>query len=389
MIVDIIVVVILVVALIAGLQRGLLTGLGSIVGLIAGGVAAFWLMPLVSGWVPWQGWRTVAVIGTGIALLALGMAIGEGIGMMTRRGVDRTRLRGFERLLGGLVNVVAAALTLMLVAPTVASVSPPVVSTSIASSRVLQGIDALSPAPVDGLIAQLRSAVLNGGVPELKLLLDSGTATLQPPVPLDDPDLKAAAASVARVSGIAYACGVGSSGTGFVIAPDRVVTNAHVVAGVDAPVVELPGKTARQGRVVYFDPIDDLAVIAVDDLHGTPLKVGPVLPAGAAAAIEGYPYGGPFRNVTAGVLSVGTTLVPDIYDRSRAPRDVYSLAAQVEPGNSGGPLLADDGTVVGVVFARGTDQADRGYAMTSTELTPVVDRAEGMDAAVSSGHCTR
>lgn len=389
MIVDIIVVVILIVALIAGLQRGLLTGLGSILGLIAGGIAAFWLMPLVSGWVPWQGWRTVAVIVAGVVLLVLGLTIGEGIGALMRRGVDRTRLRGVERLLGGIVNVVAAALTLMLIAPTVATVTPPAVSTSIASSRVLQELDRLTPAPVSGLIAQVRTAVLNGGVPELRLLLDSGATTLEPPVSLDDPDLQAAAASVARISGIAYACGVGSSGTGFVIAPDRVVTNAHVVAGVDNPVVELPGRSAREGRIVYFDPIDDLAVIAVDDLRGTPLKVAPVLPEGAAAAIEGYPYGGPFRSVTAGVLSVGTVQVPDIYDRSSAPRDVYSLEAQVVPGNSGGPLLAEDGTVVGVVFARGTDQADRGYAMTSSELTPVVDRAGQMDAAVASGQCTR
>lgn len=388
MIVDIVVIVILIVALIAGLQRGLLTGLGSILGLIAGGIAAFWLMPLVSGWVPWQGWRMVVVIATGVALLALGLTIGEGIGALMRRGVDRTRLRGVERLLGGVVNVAAAVLTLMLVAPTVASVTPPAVSTSIASSRVLQELDRLTPAPVSGLIAQVRTAILSGGVPELGLLLDSGATTLDPPVALDDPDLQAAAASVARISGIAYACGVGSSGTGFVIAPDRVVTNAHVVAGVDSPVVELPGRSAREGRIVYFDPIDDLAVIAVDDLRAAPLKVAPVLSAGAAAAVEGYPYGGPFHSVTAGVQSVGIVQVPDIYGRSSAPRDVYSLDAQVVPGNSGGPLLADDGTVVGVVFARGTDRADRGYAMTSTELTPVVDRVEQMDAVVSSGRCT-
>ena len=126
----------------------------------------------------------------------------------------------------------------------------------------------------------------------------------------------------------------------------------------------------------------------MDGLGATPLAIAPVLGAGAAAAVQGYPHGGPFSSVPATVLSVGTVPVPDVYDETAAPRDIYALETDVRPGNSGGPLLTGDGTVAGVVFARGIDSDARGYAMTTNELAPVIAGLAGMDAAVSSGRCT-
>ncbi len=131
------------------------------------------------------------------------------------------------------------------------------------------------------------------------------------------------------MSGVAFACGKGSTGSGFVIAPDRVVTNAHVVAGVASPLVELPGRAAREGRVVYFDPVGDLAVIAVDHLDGTPLPIASTPAAGADAVVQGYPWGGPFTSGAARVLSVGPLAVPDIYQHPALPKEVATLAATV------------------------------------------------------------
>jgi S1-C subfamily serine protease len=388
LVVDVVIVVILVVALIAGLQRGLLASLGTILGLVAGGVAAFWLLPLLAAWLPLPSWRGAAVVAAGVGLLVIGAVIGSAIGAAARSGVDRTPLKGFERFLGGMASVVVAALAIALVAPSIAISGAPAVSTAISSSRVLQGIDSLIPAPVDASLAELRATVMGDGLPRLGELLQTGVVAAAPPVSLDDPELQTAAASVARISGIAYSCGTGATGSGFVIAPDRFITNAHVVAGVDTPVVELPGQAAREGRVVYFDPIDDLAVVAVDGLGGTPLPLAAVLEPGSAAAVQGYPNGGPFTSVSATVLSVGTVPVPDVYDESAAPREIYALQADVRPGNSGGPLLTDEGQVAGLVFARGVDSDARGYAMTVNELAPVVDAAPGMQDAVSSGRCT-
>jgi len=388
LIVDIVLCVILLVALIAGIQRGLLASLGVLIGLAAGAVAAFWLMPIVNDAWPWQPWRPVAVVATGLVLLVVGASIGAAIGRLLRRGVDRIRLRWLDRLLGGVASIVVAALALSIVGSSVAATGTPYLSSALASSRVLGFIDAVTPTPVAAGIAQLRSAVLDEAIPQLGALLDLDVQPTAPPVALDDPALAEAAASVARVSGVAYACGRSSTGSGFVVAPDRVVTNAHVVAGVTTPIVELPGRTAREGTIVYFDPIVDLAVIAVPQLDAAPIPVVPTLGPGTPGVVQGYPFGGPFTMVNAEVLSVGTVPVPDIYAEGASLREVYALAATVQPGNSGGPLLTAEGDAAGVVFARAEDDADRGYAMTTAELAPVVAQASALTGAVPSGRCT-
>lgn len=388
-IVDIVVLLLLVVALIVGFQRGLLASLGTLVGLGIGAVAAYWLIPLVTAVVPWPEWRALAAIVATVVLLTGCAALGSAAGAALRRGVDRTPLRGVDRVLGGGLTLVAAALAVSLVGSGLAATGTPIVSTAIASSRVLTVIEDFVPRPLQAGLAELRGAVLGDAIPTLGGLLLPGTAAVEPPVRLDDPQLTEAAASVARITGVAYACGISSSGSGFVIAQDRVVTNAHVVAGVDQPIVELPGREARDGQVVYFDPIGDIAVIAVDDLDAEPLEVVPVLAPGSAAAVQGYPHGGPFESMSAAVLAIGMVPVPDIYDDSSNPREIYTLDANVRPGNSGGPVLTAAGDVAGLVFARGGDDESRGYASTSTELAPIVAGASGWRSPVSSGTCTR
>lgn len=388
-VIDIVLIALLVFALVIGVQRGLLASLGVVIGVILGGLAGFWLVPIVNDFWPWQSTRAVTVIGVVILLLVIGASAGGAVGAALRRGVDRARpLRVIDRILGGALAVLAGALSLSLIGSSIAATGAPLISTAIASSQVLRTIDAFTPRPVTEALARVRSAVLDDGLPQLGALLDLDVQPGAPPVALDDPELSVAAASVARVSGVAFACGTSATGSGFVIAPDRVVTNAHVVAGVETPVVELPGLPAREGRIVYFDPVDDLALIAVDGLGAAALPVVAPLSPGTAAVVQGYPFGGPFTMVGAEVISAGSVFVPDIYGDSSALRDIYALAAEVNPGNSGGPLLTADGAVAGVVFARAEDDVDRGYAMTTAELEPVLAGAGGWTDAVSSGSCT-
>lgn len=387
MLLDLVLALILLATLLGGFGRGLLATLGGLLGLVAGGAAAYWVVPLVNDWAPPR-WRAALVVLTAVLLPLLGSSLGARIGHALRRGVDRTRLAVVDRLLGAVASVVVMALAMAFVGSAIAATGVPVLAPAIASSSVLRTIDRLTPAPVTRTMAQLRGAVLHSGLPQLGDLLGPQPSPTVPSVDLSTAPLAQASKAVARIQGTAYACGISSSGSGFVVATDRLVTNAHVVAGVDKPVVELPGQRAKVGRVVYLDPVNDLAVIAVDHLGVAPLPIVPTLARDAVAVVQGYPYGGPLTSGGARVLAVSTAKVPDIHGQGDSEREIYALATVVRPGNSGGPLLTTDGKVAGIVFARSDSNPDLAYAMTPAELLPVVARAPSLSATVPSGACT-
>ncbi|KNC17332.1 colicin V production protein [Arthrobacter sp. RIT-PI-e] len=375
--------------LVAGLRNGFLVTLGGIAGFVAGAVAAFFAIPLVSEWVPQNPWRLIAVIGTLIVLIVVGQGIGSALGASIRRWSDFPPLRFVDRLLGGVVNVVVAALVLSMLAFSVGTLGAPFLSQQIAGSQVIRAIDSTTPAPVRSWMAQLRSIAVDDGIPTLLEGVGPAVPAQIPDASVDTPELTAAGSSVVRITGTAFQCGQNQTGSGFVVAPGRVITNAHVVAGVDQPVVEVPGAGARQGRVVQLDTARDIAVIAVDDLPASPLPLGEELDSGATAAFAGYPAGGPYRIQPASVQSLSPVLVNDIYGADPQPLQVYSLAANVQQGNSGGPLLDLQGRVAGVVFAKSTADAPVGYALSLEELRPIALGAPGLSEPVSAGRCTR
>jgi S1-C subfamily serine protease len=388
LILDLLLLVLLLGCLVSGYRSGLLRSLSVIVGVILGGIAAYFVVPLVGSWVPAPEWRTAATLGAAVVLVLAGLSLGETVGFAVRRRTSRSRLRMLDRVLGAVVTTVAAALVASMLAFSVGTLGIPFLSSAIASSRVIGTIDALTPKPVLGFVAQLRSVAIDEGLPRIVEAFNGPTPEI-PDVNTGSPALDAAAQSVVRITGNAYACGQNQSGSGFVVAPGRVVTNAHVVAGVTSPVVESPGGDAVQGEVVYFDPVDDLAVIAVDGLSTRPLPLGTNLAPGTNAVSDGYPFGGPFDSGPAQVISLSTQAVADIYGQNPTPRQVYTLAADVQHGESGGPLLSEAGQVAGVIFAKAADTANVGYALGMDEVQPVAAQAASLDAEVSSGSCVR
>jgi S1-C subfamily serine protease len=388
-ILDVALVVALLSYLIHGLRNGFLVTLGGIAGFAAGAVAAFVSVPIVSGLVEDSGWRLTAIVATAVLLMIVGNGLGTMIGRQIRSAVPFSPLRAVDRLVGGGVNVVVSALVMSMLAFSIGALGVPFVSEQLAESKVIRFIDGATPTPVKASMAQLRSAVIGDGIPTLLDGFGQSQPVAIPNTSTDTPALNKAAASVLKIAGTAYQCGQNQTGTGFVVAPGRVVTNAHVVAGVDEPVVETPGGRALPGRVVYFDSQHDLAVVAVDGLRSEPLALSADLPSGSAAAFAGYPHGGPFQSKPATVQDIATVLVPDIYGKNASPEDVYRLAGDVQPGNSGGPLLTMDGQVAGVVFAKATSESSLGFAITMADLGPVAAQAPGLGNAVSSGQCIK
>lgn len=388
-ILDIVLILILLAYLVGGLRKGFLVTLGGIVGFVLGAIAAFLSVPFVSMWVPDPGWRLTAIIAVAVLLVILGHAMGSGIGRAIRRRLDFPPVRPVDRLLGGAANVAVAALVMSMLAFSISALGVPFVSQQIASSKVIQTIDSLTPAPVKSLLAQARSIAVQDGIPQV---ID-GVAPADPvPVPdagADTAALNEAAQSVVKIAGTAFQCGQNQTGSGFVIAPDRVMTNAHVVASVNEPVVEIPDGRVLPGRVVHFDPIHDIAVLAVEGLDVRPLPVGEELADGTLAAFQGYPAGGPFQSQPATVQGLSTVLVQNIYGADPEELEVYTLAADVEQGNSGGPLLDQDGRIAGLVFAKATDDVPVGYALSLDEIRPVIDNAMVYQETVSAGQCIR
>lgn len=387
-ILDLLLLLLLVGALIRGYRSGLLASLTAIAGIAVGGIAAYLVVPFVGSWVPDPQWRTAASLGAALLLVLIGLSIGESIGASIRRGTRRSKLRVIDRTLGAVGTTVVTALVISLLALSISAVGVPFLAPAISASAVVRTIDSVTPNPVHSFLAQLRSSVIQDGLPRIVEAF-TGTPPEVPDVDTETPALAAAAHSVARITGNAYACGQNQSGSGFVVAPDRIVTNAHVVAGVTEPIVQLPDGNAYPGKVVYFDPIDDLAVISVSGVTALPLGLSSNLATGEKAVSNGYPFGGPFHMRPAEVISIGTVGVADIYGENPSPRQIYTLAADVQHGESGGPLLNEAGQVAGVIFAKSEDTTNVGYALAMEEVKPVADQAELLREPVSSGACVQ
>jgi len=369
-----------------GINNGLARSVFVVGGIVAGIIAAMVLAPAAAQAIPFPQARVAVTILTAIGLIAVGHAIGAAIGRRLRRDLEESKLRGVDRIAGGLVVGLLAALVISTVSFSVAQLGVPVLSRTIAGSAVIRTIQDLTPHSVQTQVAQLRTALATNGLPFFNSTFGADTSTI-PDIDTDSPALAAAAQSVVRITGNAYSCGQSQSGTGFVVARERVVTNAHVVAGTDSPVIEALNGQVLSASIVYFDPADDLAVLAVPGLTTDPLRLGITVRPGTSTAIEGYPYGGPLEVKAALVQHVTLTDSPDIYGNGSSPREVYSLAGQVRSGNSGGPLLSLDGEVVGTIFARSADDGNVGYALTLAELEPVVDQAASLASPVASGAC--
>ncbi|MGI8646244.1 MAG: MarP family serine protease, partial [Nocardioides sp.] len=269
----------------------------------------------------------------------------------------------------------------------------PVLSLSrqISDSQVVTGVDSVMPERARTLFSSFRQVLDDNELPTVfGGLAPERIRSVQPPASgiTGSAAVRQASASVVKISGTAEDCGRTLDGSGFVVAPQHVLTNAHVVAGVDRPRVRVAGGSERLGaRVVAFDPHRDLAMLYVPDLQASALALDDGGGRGDQAVVAGFPGGGPFRLGAARIRDTLDARGPDIYHRTQVTREVFSLYADVEPGNSGGPLLSLDGEAYGVIFAKSLDDAQTGYALTVDEARPVVRAARAATTPVDTETC--
>lgn len=389
--VDAVVLAALVVFAWSGWRQGFVAGLFSFAGFLAGGLAAALVLPRFVEGLPLPDLGGAVILALGILLCAaIGQTLASLAGRRLRSGITWGGARVVDSAAGAALNVLALVVVLWIIATAVSLLPDLPVTRQIRSSTLLTGIDRMVPDPARDLFADLRGAVDASGLPRVFSGLGE-YAGPEVPAPdralLRDPAVRAAWPSLAKVSG--SACAAGITGSGFVYAPDLVMTNAHVVAGMDVPRVRIPGDaTVYEGTVVALDSRLDLAVIRVPGLLAPPLDFASrVAETGDSAVVAGFPGGGDLVAEPARIRARVNARGEDVYGRSGVVREVYSFRGSVIPGNSGGPLLAPNGRVLGIVFAAGLGAPETGYAITAKQADDIAAAGIESTASVDTGPC--
>jgi S1-C subfamily serine protease len=378
--VDVVVVVVVVLAAIQGLRLGaivlVLSFGGFLVGLYLGALSA----SVTVRWVHSPSLRAVVALSTMLGIATFCGVAGRILGGIAFRRVHRGVAGSVDSGLGVVVAVTASLLAAWLLASTLVNTSSLSLNAAIDRSEIIRSLDAVLPAP-PSVFSQVQSFLSAEGFPPVFAQLAPASAG---PVSLPgNAQLEQAVnhAGPSTVKVVGDGCGQIQEGSGFVVAPGLVVTNAHVVAGVDHPMV-VDDHGPHQTTVL-------LAVMRVVGLDEPSLTLDPdQVSRGVEAAVLGYPEGGPFTVDPAGIMAVFEAEGRDIYGRVLTVRNVYEIQATVRPGNSGGPLVQPDGQVIGVVFSRSTTSGDIGYALTSPGVLSRVVRAVSESKAAGTGACT-
>jgi len=375
----------------SGYRQGFVVGVLSFFGFLGGGVLGMSVAPeLVGSWDPGLLQALVAV-GIVLAAAVVGQVLAAFLGGRLRERITWHPARLVDATAGALTSVTAMLIVTWFVASALAQSPLDVLTGQVRESRVLLAVDRVMPDRASTLFTSFRDVLDRNGFPQV--FSGIGAERILPvPTPdervADTRAVRRAAGSIVKVLGVAVSCERQVEGSGFVYARERVMTNAHVVAGVSSPRVQIGGEgRSYVARVVHYDPRRDVAVLAVPDLPSRPLDFAAEAERGDSAVVAGFPEDGPFTAVPARIRAQQPVRGPDIYRRGEVTRDVYAVRAVVRQGNSGGPLLAPDGDVYGVVFAASLTDDETGYALTAAEVAGAAGAGASAQSRVGTGDC--
>jgi S1-C subfamily serine protease len=391
--VDIVLLALVAVSGIRGLRLGAAAQVLSFGGFCLGLFLGALVVPAVVGSVKGNA-RSLVVLGVVFGAAFIFGAAGRLVGARFSGVLKRVHLGAVDSVAGVAVAVVATLVAAWLVGSFVANSRFTTLDGAVDQSHILRAMDRILP-PVPSVFSRVESFLDSAGFP---IVFAGLPPEAGPPVSLpSNAAVRAAVVKAERstVQIVGAGCGVIQEGSGFVVAPGLVVTNAHVVAGIPHPLV-LDGGGRHQTTVVLFDPRLDLAVLRVPGLNDPALPIDPaIVDRGTSGVVLGYPEGGPFLYRPAAVAAYFEATGLDIYGKTQTLRGVYQIQAVVQPGNSGGPLISSgdaaehipDGTVIGVVFARSTVNPDVGYALAMAAVQADVNRVHPSSGPVGTGAC--
>jgi Trypsin-like peptidase domain len=371
---DVVIIIFLVLAALHGVRLGaavqVLSFAGALIGLCCGVALIIVISPHVHG-------------------VFLRSFVGRQIGAHVWRRLRGHRFAAIDAGTGALVAMAGTLVVVWVLAAFLSNSEVGAISSQIENSAVVRFVTKVMP-PIPSELAN-RACVLEQRaglpIPCLGILAPTGPVAVASSGDVRRAEL---AASRSTVQITAVGCGIYTEeGSGFVVAPGLVVTNAHVVAGA-THIDEYDNVQTEQASVVLFDPNFDIAVLRVPNLGLPALRVVPnYVGRGTKAVVFGYPLGGDFNAQPAGVLARFDAESPNIYDTGTTQRQIYEVHALVRPGNSGGPLLEPDGKVIGVVFSRSTTNSEIGFALASPAVLKYIRQAESrpVGSTVGTGQC--
>ncbi|MDH6137072.1 S1-C subfamily serine protease [Kitasatospora sp. MAA4] len=359
---------------VSGYRQGFVVGILSVLGFLGGGLIAVELLPLVLSHLSPGTTASVVAVVVVIVFAAIGQAATTQLGWKLRGRIGGSPAKALDAFGGSVVNVLSMLLVAWLIGSALAGTSMPTVSKQVRTSRVLSGVQDALPGDAPNWFADFSKVLSSNGFPQVFNPFEHEPITeVEAPDPAlaGSPALAKARLSLVKVVGTATSCGKTLEGSGFVFAPHRVMTNAHVVGGVDEPTVQIGGTgPLYDATVVRYDWQRDIAILDVPKLNAPPLAFAGTARTNDSAIVAGFPENGPFNVQPARIRGEIQANGPDIYHRGQVVRDVYSVRSEVRQGNSGGPLLTPEGEVYGVVFAKSLDSVDTGYALTAAEVKP-------------------
>ncbi|MET7850907.1 MarP family serine protease [Streptomyces avermitilis] len=372
----------------SGYRRGLVAGCVSLAGFVGGAVVGVWILPWVMKLVtPGTPAATLTAVLTVLAPAVVGHELAGRLALRLRRELDRGPLRVADGVGGAAANAVAVLLVAWVAASVLGATSTSVITTSIRNSALLGAVQNTMPDTTPTWFSRATSALTQAGFPQVFNPFENEPTTGVAKPSGDSVTTaatNAAKLSTVKVEGIAGS--QGREGSGFVYAGQHVMTNAHVVAGIDEPTVRVGGVgRAYEARVVLFDPDKDVAVLYVPELKAPVLRFDDSAARGGSAVVAGYPQDGGLDLQAATVAGRINATGQDIYNSDTVTREIYSIRSTVRPGNSGGPLLTTDGEVYGVVFARSTSDDETGYVLTADEVSGDARRAAAATDPVGTG----
>lgn len=393
LIIDLIVVLIALGALRSGWRNGGLFSVCMILGVLSGGAVGLWAAPAAMAHVTNASVRFLIAIAITVVSVSVGYSVGFLAGRMFRTSIRNRVVLWLDSAAGGAMHVFAALMMVWLVAVPLVSLPNSPVARSLRNSEAMGVVDSLVPDDASIIASRIGMFLNSSGLPSITdPFSEIPDTTVEAPADsvLTTAQLQALRPSIVQIVANAPLCGKAMEGSGWVIAENTIVTNAHVVAGAAQVNLSTTNGTAV-GAVTFYDPDVDVAVIHVDNLGlpAVPLA-STTLEQGDDASLMGFPLGGPFDVQNARIRGRITISGPNIYSSTRVSREVYTLRGLVREGNSGGPLFNAHGEVVGMIFGVSTDNPDVGFALTLNQVLATVggvNTAAARTSGVSTEAC--